>query len=54
MKAKQFRLNPAVGVVANIARLRSHIVRVLKKPYRQKPRRARMRDAKRMGAGAAP
>lgn len=49
MATKQFRLNQAVGVTANIARLRSHIVHVLKHPYRPKPRRARVRDAKRMG-----
>lgn len=48
MATKQFRLNPAVGVVANVARLRSHIVHVLKASYRHKSRRARMRDARRV------
>lgn len=52
MATKQFRLNPAVGVVANVARLRSHIVHVIKAPYRPKPRRARMRDARRVAVQA--
>lgn len=48
MVTKQFRLNMAVGVVANVARLRSHMVHVLKASYRHKPRRARMHDMKRL------
>jgi ribosomal protein S26 len=39
---KQFKLNCAVGTTANIVRLRAHVIRVLKKPYRAKSRLGRV------------
>lgn len=38
---KQFKVNTAVGVVANVVRLRSHIVRNLKRDYRPISRHGR-------------
>lgn len=48
MIRKQFRPNLAVSVVANVARLRSHIVHILGEPYRPMSRRARLRGARRL------
>lgn len=39
---KQFKLNCAVSVTANIARLRAHVVHVLKRSYCPVSKRGRM------------
>lgn len=46
---KQFKLNVAVGVTANIARLRGHIIRNMKKHYRPMGRLGRMIAHRRLG-----
>lgn len=39
---KQFKLNCAVSVTANVARLRAHVVHVLKRAYRPASKRGRI------------